>query len=87
LFGRLGELLSLRRLPLGKPVHCRHRAVCADAPRSLATRSQEPDAHEAPTDGRRSHRNRGDERIAMQASDNLVDDIEAFTKSTLTADS
>lgn len=29
----------------------------------------------------------GDERVAMQASDNLVDYIEAFTKSTLTADS
>ena len=29
----------------------------------------------------------GDEKIAMQASDNLVDYIEAFTKSTLTADS
>jgi len=29
----------------------------------------------------------GAERVAMQASDNLVDYIEAFTKSTLTADS
>jgi len=29
----------------------------------------------------------GDERVAVQASDNLVDYIEAFTKSTLTADS
>ena len=29
---------------------------------------------------------KGDERAAMQASDNLVNYIEAFTKSTLTAD-